>query len=92
VVDEAYTNAQNNIQTKVVFKHLVRDIDLPTRRVSRDEYETALKMVNEIRSREPGDSQSPDTVWNRFLSELNENENTKECGAWDSDSSVFVWL
>jgi hypothetical protein len=38
VVDEAYPDAQNNIQTKVVFNHVVKDIDLPTRRVSKDEY------------------------------------------------------
>ena len=92
VVDEAYTNAQNNIQTKVIFNHVVKDIDLPTRRVSKDEYERALKTVNEIRSREPEDPQSPDTAWNRFLSEIKENEKTKEFGPWDSKTSDFGWL
>jgi len=92
VVDEAYPDAQNNIQTKVIFKHLVKDIDLPARRVSREEYERALKKVNEIKSREPADPQSPDTAWNRFLSEIKENEKIKEFGPWDSKTSDFGWL
>jgi hypothetical protein len=92
VVEEAYPDAQNNIQTKVVFNHVVKDIDLPTRRVSRDEYEMALKTVNEIMSREPEDPQSSDTSWNRFLSEIKGNEKTKEFGPWDSKTSDFGWL
>jgi len=92
VVDGAYPDAQNNIQTKVVFKHLVKDIDLPTRKVSKDEYETALKKVNEIRTHEPEDPESPDTAWNRFLTEIKENEKIKEFGPWDSKTSDFGWL
>lgn len=92
VVDDTYTEAQNNIQTSVVFRHLVKNIDLPTRRVSREEYAKALEVVNEIRSRESADPQSPDTAWNRFLSEIKENEKTKEFGPWDSKTSDFGWL
>jgi hypothetical protein len=92
VVDEGYANAKNDIQTKVVFKHLVKDVDLPTRRVSEEEYARALEMVTEIRSREPKDPDSPDTAWNRFLQEIKENEKVKEYGPWDSKTSDFGWL
>ncbi len=92
VVDDGYDNAKNHIQTKVAFSHIVKDVDLPTRRVSEDEYAKALKMVTEIRSREPKDPDSPDTSWNRFLSEIKENEKTKEFGPWDSKTSDFGWL
>jgi len=91
-VDEAYAEAQYNIQTKVVFNHAVKDIHLPTRNVSKEEYEKALKTVNEIRSREPEDPNSPATAWNRFLQEIKENEKSKEFGPWDSKTSDFGWL
>ena len=92
VVDERYSDAKEHIQSKVVFKHTVKDIDLPTRRVSEEEYARALKMVTEIRSREPKDPDSPDTAWNKFLQEIKENEKTKEYGPWDSKTSDFGWL
>jgi hypothetical protein len=92
VVDERYSDAKKHIQRKIVFKHIVKDIDLPTRRVSEDEYARSLKMVTKIRSREPKDPDSPDTAWNRFLQEIKENEKTKEYGPWDSKTSDFGWL
>lgn len=92
VVDTAYADVQNTIQTKVAFKHSVKDIDIPTRRVSKEEYEKAFKKVNEIRSREPKDPDSPDTAWNRFLQEIKENEKTKEFGPWDDKTSDYGWL
>ena len=92
VVDEAYSDAQDQIQTKVIFNHVVKDIDLPTRRVSKEEYEKALKTVIEIRSREPEDPNFPNTAWNRFLQEIKDNEKAKEFGPWDSKTSDFGWL
>ena len=92
VVADAYADAQHTIETRPVFKHLVKDIDLPTRRVSLPEYESALLRVNEIRSREPLDPSSPDTAWNRFLKEIKDNENIKEFGPWDSKTSDYGWL
>ncbi|MFA5330277.1 MAG: hypothetical protein WC384_20965 [Prolixibacteraceae bacterium] len=92
VIDAAYPEAKDSIQTKVVFKHSVKDINLPTRRVSKEEYENAQKMVNEIRSREPEDKNSPNTAWNRFIQEMKDNEKVKEYGPWDSKTSDFGWL
>ncbi len=92
VIDRVYPDAKNSIQTKVVFKHSVKDIDIPTRRVSKDEYENAQKIVNEIRSREPADQNSPNTAWNRFLQEMKDNEKTMEYGPWDSKTSDYGWL
>jgi hypothetical protein len=92
VIDAAYPDAMNSIQTEVVFKHSVKDIDLPTRRVSKQEYENAQKIVSEIKSREPKDPASPNTAWNRFLLEIKENEKTKEYGPWDSKTSDYGWL
>jgi hypothetical protein len=92
VIDAAYPDARNSIQTEVVFKHLVEDINLPTRRVSKEEYENAQKIVNEIRSREPADKNSPNTAWNRFIKEMKDNEKIKEYGPWDSKTSDYGWL
>jgi hypothetical protein len=92
VIDEAYPDASNSIQTKVIFKHLVEDIDIPTRRVSKEEYEKAQKIVNEILAREPKDPDSPETAWNRFLKEMKDNEKIMEYGPWDSKTSDYGWL
>jgi hypothetical protein len=91
-VDKAYVVAKNNIQTDIAFKHTVKNIKLPTRRVSKEEYEKALAKVQEILSREPKDPNSPDTAWNRFLREIKENEKIKVYGPWDSKTSDFGWL
>lgn len=92
VIDAAYCEAANSIQTKVVFKHLIKVVDLPVRRVSREEYEKAKKVVDEIRSREPENKDSPNTAWNRFLKEMNDNEKIQEYGPWDSKTSDYGWL
>lgn len=91
-VDKAYAVAKNNIQTDIPFKHTVKNIELPTRRVSKAEYEKALVKVQEILSREPKDPNSADTAWNRFLQEIKENERNKVYGPWDSKTSDFGWL
>ncbi len=92
VIDAAYPNAREAVQTKVVFKHEVKDINLPTRRVGKAEYDNAKRIVDEIRSREPKDSASPYTAWNRFLKDIEENEKKQEYGPWDSKTSDFGWL
>ena len=92
VIDAAYPNALNSIQTKVIFKHSIKDIDLPTRRVSKEEYEKAQKIVNDIKAREPKDSNSANTAWNRFLKEIEENEKITKYGPWDNKTSDYGWL
>ena len=89
VIDKAYPDAMNNIQTAPIFKHTVADVDLPRRKVTEEEYTKALKIVSEIRSREPKDANSPNTAWNKFLKEINENEKIKEYGPWDNKESDF---
>jgi hypothetical protein len=88
-IDTVYDGADRLIDTSPVFRHTVRDIDLPVRRVSDEEYEKALKIVDEIRSREPQDPDSPDTAWNRFLKEIEENEKIQQYGPWDNKESDF---
>jgi hypothetical protein len=92
VIDEAYPDARNSIQTKIIIKHSIKDIDIPTRRVSKEEFDKAQKIVNEILAREPKDPNSPETAWNRFLKEMKDNEKIKEFGPWDSKTSDYGWL
>jgi hypothetical protein len=89
VVDAVYPEAINNIQTTPVFKHTVRNIDLPARTVTEEEYKKASEIVSEIRSREPKDSNSPNTAWNRFLKELHDNERINRYGPWDNKESDY---
>ena len=91
-IDGAYPDARNSIQTSVIFRHSVKDIDIPTRRVSKGEFDNAQKIVNEIRSREPKDPDSPETAWNRFLKEMKDNEKVMDYGPWDSKTSDYGWL
>lgn len=88
-VMDAYPQARGNIQTKAAFRHVVKDISIPTRKVSDEEYNNALRIYTEIHSREPDDPDSPDTAWNRFLKEIEENEKVKEYGPWDNKKSDF---
>lgn len=85
----AYPHAFENIQTKVVFRHLVKEIELPIRRFSEAEYQEALAFMNEVYSREPKDPNSPDTAWNRFLQEIKDNEKVMEFGPWDNKNTDF---
>jgi len=87
--DEVYPAALNSIRTKPVFKHIVEDISLPVRIYSVQEYEEARKLVDEIRSREPLDPNSPDSAWNRFLKETHDNEKIREFGPWDDKKSDY---
>jgi len=88
-VDLAYPQAFQNIQTKAVFKHLVKEIALPIRKFSKAEYEEALEFMNEVYSREPKDPNSPETAWNRFLQEIKDNEKIMEFGPWDNKNTDF---
>lgn len=89
VISIAYPPAVKNIQYRVIFEHLVKDIELPTHKYTEKEYEEALESVNEIHSREPNDPNSPDTAWNRFLREIKENERIKDFGPWDNKNTDF---
>ena len=88
-VNNAYPDAKKNIQKEVFFRHIIKGIDLPVRRVSKEEYDKAFAIVNEICSREPKDINSDSTAWNRFLKEIKENEKIKQYGPWDNKESDF---
>lgn len=88
-VEAVYTEAKKTIQKKVFFKHIVKDINIPTRIVSNEEYGEASKISTEIHSREPLDPNSPDTAWNRFLKEISENEKIMRYGPWDNKNSDY---
>jgi len=88
-IDQAYSHAVENIQTKVVFKHLIKKIDLPTRRFSEAEFQEALKYIKELYLREPDNAESPNTAWNRFLQEIWDNEKIKDFGPWDNKNTDF---
>lgn len=89
VAMDAYPAARQAIATKVIFRHAVRDISIPTRVVSKTEYEEALNIVKEINSREPTDPASPETAWNRFLEEIRQNEKTRQYGPWDNKNTDY---
>jgi len=89
VIDATYPDAMKNIQTSPIFKHDVADVDLPRRKVTEKEYQKALKIVTEIRAREPKDANSPNTAWNRFLKEMHDNEKIRAFGPWDNKESDF---
>jgi hypothetical protein len=89
IIDNAYPEAKNSIQTSPVFKHLVCNIDLPRRRVTEGEYKKALKIVHQIRSVEPGETDSLQSALNRFLEELHMNEKTNAYGPWDNKESDY---
>ena len=89
VIDAAYPDAMNTIKTTPIFKHTVNDVGLPTRKVTEQEYNKALKLVSEIRIMEPEDINSPNTAWNRFLEEMHENEKIMEYGPWDNKESDY---
>ncbi len=88
-IEDAYPDAKNNIQTKVIFKHVVKNIEIPARRYSEEDYNKALAIAKEIRSEEPEDPNSPETAWNRFLKEMKDNEELKEYGPWDNKVTDF---
>jgi hypothetical protein len=90
--DEVYPEAQKKIQTKPVFNHVVEDITLPVRIYTDEEFIRASAVVNEIRSGEPADSDSPETAWNRFLKEMKDNEKIIDYGPWDDKKSDYGWL
>ncbi|MEN6624360.1 MAG: hypothetical protein ABFD50_22790 [Smithella sp.] len=88
-VDTVYPSAKNTIKTKVAFGHTVKEIKLPTRRYSAEEYKKSLAVVEEIMSREPKDPNSPDTAWNRFLKIIKDNEVTQKFGPWYNKETDF---
>ena len=88
-VDTVYPSAKSAIKTNVAFGHTVKNIQLPTRRYSEEEYKKASAVVEEIMSREPKDPNSPETAWNRFLKIMHDNEKTQPFGPWDNKETDF---
>jgi len=88
-VADAYGKATGTLEKDGVFKHLVETVDIPLRAITKEAYEAALSIVEEIRSREPADATSPMTAWNRFLAEINANEKIKPYGPWDNKKSDY---
>ncbi|HRP55470.1 hypothetical protein [Agriterribacter sp.] len=92
VIQNVYPSTLEKITSDVVFYHQVRQIRIPTRIVSDEEYRKALAVVNTIKAAEPADPYSPHTAWNRFLKEIKDNEKIKTHGPWDSKTSDYGWL
>lgn len=90
--DDIYTVAKDSIQTRPVFRHVIEDITLPVRVYTEDELKKAIKIVDEIKSREPDDPDSPESAWNRFIKEMKDNEKIMEYGPWDNKLSDFGQL
>jgi hypothetical protein len=88
-IKDVYPASRKVIQTKPAFRHMVKDVDIPTRKVSEKEYADALKISAEIHSREPADPNSPETAWNRFLQEIRDNEKKRSHGPWDNKKSDY---
>lgn len=89
VFDEAYIRAKTSIKDKIIFKHDVTEVDLPRRRITDTEYLKAQALTEEIYMKEPTDKDDPGTAWNRFLAEIQANEQIKEYGPWDNKESDF---
>jgi hypothetical protein len=88
-IEDAYTDALNSVKTKVVFKHVVKNIEILSRIYSKEDYQRASDIIQKIKSREPKDLNASETVWNRFLSEKKANELSKENGPWDNKLSDY---
>jgi len=89
LIKDAYPEAKNRIDEQPFFKHLVKQIAIPFRKVKEEEYLKALAIVKEIRAREPADPSSPLTAFNRFLAIVKENEKVKTHGPWDDKEADY---
>lgn len=92
VIENVYPAAKENIISDIIFRHQVKNIQIPTRVISEAEYKKALALVQKIKATEPNNADSPGTAWNRFLKEIKENEQTQPYGPWDSKTSDYGWL
>jgi hypothetical protein len=88
-IDDAFPGATANISTKPIFRHIIKNIDIPTRKYSKEDYKKAIAIIKKIRSKEPKETNSHETAWNRFLKEIKENEKTKVYGPWDNKLSDY---
>ena len=88
-INVAYPQALDSIRTKVPFKHVVEELEIPARMYTKMEYDDAVKVSGEIHSREPKDPNSPETAWNSFLKQMHDNEKIKEFGPWDCKETDF---
>ncbi len=67
VIGNVYPRASENISSDIIFRHEVKNIQIPTRIITESEYKKSLAMVQKIKANEPADTNSPHTAWNRFL-------------------------
>ncbi len=84
-----YRQHDHDIHYHLDFRHVVKNLAIPLRKVPREEFEKASAIVREIRSREPKDPDSPVSAWNRFLQELRDNEQLLAHGPWDNKNSDY---
>ncbi|MDQ1327274.1 MAG: hypothetical protein QG641_554 [Candidatus Poribacteria bacterium] len=61
-VDYVFPYAKKDIRTNVPFKHIVQDLDLPVRKVTAQEYESAKLEYNRLMSKESLDENSGDYI------------------------------
>jgi hypothetical protein len=61
-VDYVFPYAKKDIRTNVPFKHVVQDLDLPVRKVTAQEYESAKLEYNRLMSKESLDENSGDYI------------------------------
>lgn len=89
IVMDSIPIAKENIQNIVAFKHETKNISIPTLKISEEEYQQALRILNDIQKREPNNGNSSQTAWNRFLKEIKDNEKARDYGPWDNKNSDY---
>lgn len=61
-VDRSYPLARNDIRTEIIFKHHVQDINLPVRKVTDEEFQTAKLEYEKLMKKEKLDENSGDYI------------------------------
>ncbi len=91
-VEEGCAAASGSIRSRVSFRHEVKRLQLPLRRVSPGEYREACRLFKALQAREPRDARSPRAAFNRFVAETKANEAIGGAGPYDSKLHDFVLL
>lgn len=84
-IDKAYPRAKDNIETKMIFKHVTEKIEIPARLYNDNEYKKAKATIKNIIK----GANTPELIWDNFLKEIKENEKIKSHGPWDNKLSDF---
>jgi hypothetical protein len=94
-VESVYPYVRDDIHTTVEFKHAVRTIDLPVKKVSREQYEKAKQIYDHVKQEVQQES-GPDFMdfaFQRFLRDVKFNEARRETPPYDCKTcSPFVAL